>query len=266
MSISDSVLTETYIKHYSPLIREFTGQLKSPKVNGLPGLSLPLFGGKYKTAPLKILIVGRDDNQTLLNLKEYFDDSDPLGTALKRFQKEELHLKGVFWQFTLKLMAAVHGYTGNLKNLPLSELSVIRSYFAWANVFPITYFKKVPKKYGIQKEYWNSVLEAGSRFYGFRHVQTVLRPNVVIVMYKNCPIIEYIRKGYGDTVSIEEVDESFKKEVKEKKLLVHYIVKLLSECVHVFHVPHPRNMNSYSKIGGQDFFSKELTKLIGKCS
>ncbi len=225
MSIAYSVLSRHYYEHFEPLVNKFVRDVRPPNINRVPGLSLPLFRDGYESSALKLALIGQDDANTFVDLKGYFDESDPLETALKRFQAFEPNRKVVFWRFIMMFLASLHGRKQDWEKMKNGELSGILGSFAWSNVYPVAFYKSGAKKLGIGKDYWDSVRGTGERlFYGFRHIQETLHPNVVVIMCQNCSILTYIKKDYPD--SLEEITEDVGEEVKREKLLTHYLLKL----------------------------------------
>lgn len=256
-------LSQRYFKHFKPLITEFLNDVRPPNVNGAPGISLPLFGEKYESSALKLVFIGLDDANTFVDLKDYFDKPDPLETAVNRFHNFGADRKGVFWGFVMRVLASLHGGKTDLNKMKTGETPEILSSFAWSNVNPITHYNNGAKRLGIEKKYWESVCKSGKRlFYGFKHIRETLTPKAAVIMCKNCNIDSYVRKDYPGI--LKEISEPVDREVKEKKLLTHYVLNLPNESVHIFHTPHPRYMRSLSSVGGENYFCNKLTELISK--
>lgn len=256
-------IDSTYFNYFNPLINKFVNNynLYAPKIDGVPGLSLPLFRKGYGSSHLRLVFVGIDDANTFLDLKGYFCDPDPLRTALTQFQnKFKLNQKSIFWKFIIKLLSSLHNLNKDWSEMTDEEKFYIFSDFAWSNVFPIAFYKNRAKRLNILKNYWDSVSKAGEElFFGFKHILNTLNPNVAVIMYKNCSILNYIERDYpGD---LKKVDEC----VKEGKFLTHYLLERQEGNVNIFHVPHPRYMRRLKDLKGEEFFCNKLTELINGC-
>jgi len=277
------MMRERYIEHFKPLVAKFKADVsdlcltkKLELKEGMPGLALPLFGESYEGSKTKILFVGIDDANTLVDLKGYIDKSpeDSLDLALERFDPKKMINEGgkkklSFWRFVKNFMALL--YKKDEKDI-IDDHEIVNS-FGWSNVFPIIEYKRCKKKLesgDVKKEDWDKICEAGNNiFYGFKHLRETLRPRIVILTYKDCKIKPYL-KGYRECKDCEDYMncqgrkdciEIVKEDLNEnlRKDLKHYKLRDQQGDIDVFHTPHPRS----SKMG-RDLVNK-LSELVKNC-
>lgn len=248
-----SSLTERYFEHYTPLVQRFVqaaSGLSHPNIK-LPEPFLPLFGKGYEHSSLRLVVVGQDtlgwgDLQEFL-AAETQSPGTKLRQGLTYFDEHPFRQWGAtrqrFWGFTMMLLAALHGQQ-DWHRMKAGHMHEILDGFAWANCNAIELYGSTAKGMGASADYWNAIREAGEHFNRLRHLIDVLRPHVVLIMYRGLN-----RAAYFDDCEIETV--------AQRGRLTHFF--LPKEKVDVIHVPHPGSMN---RIEGADYFCTTLNEVF----
>lgn len=245
-------MDDRYFEYYGKLVEAFVRDVESlqhPDVDKMPYPHLPLFGSGYEQSALKLVIVGQD-TKGWGDLKKYLADakSDPgaaLRSDLEEFRRHEFTKWGshrhTFWGFAIMALAAIHGQP-NWEVMKNGGLKEVLDSFAWAEANAVELFKGEWK--GVPRDYWEKVQAAGKRFDGIHHLVEVLKPNVVIVLYKGLKEEDYFH-GYD----YEKVSRNGR--------FTHF--RLPTAKLDVLHMPHPRSMGYNEKA---DFFCKAAKSLM----
>jgi hypothetical protein len=251
-----SSLTERYLAHYTPLVHDFVrtvADLEHPDIQKMPEPFLPLFGPTFETSALRLVVVGQDtlgwgDLKDFL-AAETAAPGSKLTEGLDYFSDHPFREWGAtrqrFWGFTMMLLAALHGQE-NWELMKQGKMREILDSFAWANGNAIELYGSTAAKMNVPSPYWESVRKAGEPLNRLRHLVEVLKPQVVLVMYRGLNRATYF-EGYKPEV------------VTQDGRLTHYY--LPEQKVDVIHVPHPGSMN---RIEGADHFCAKLKELFIK--
>ena len=205
----NSTLKQRYLAYYSPLITDFIREVETLQINfesQTPQPFFPVFGEDYENSPLRLAIVGQDTRGWGCLSNFISQEKTHPGSALEAdFQEFRGHdFKGwgttryTFWGFAMMFLAALHGKSdwGVMKKGGYPE---ILSSFAWANGNAIEYFGSSPKQK--KKKKWELIRRAGERFNGVRHLVEALRPQVLVVLWKEMKPESFLA-GYKYIVSI----------------------------------------------------------------
>ena len=244
-------LTERYLTHYTPLVREFVREVEAlshPDIDGMPEPFLPAFGSGYERSALRLIIIGQDTRgwgdlrKAIPALKT--DPKAKIKGWLDEFSGSPARWGGPrnqFGGFAMMILAALHGRNdwGLLRQGGLDELVCS---FAWGNANAVELYASTPSKMRppIPREYWEIIRRAGARFNRFSHVVNTIKPQVAIVLCRGMNPSSYF-EGY-----VFEV-------VSREGRLTHY--RLPEIGVDVFHAPHPQSMTF---IEGADHFCEKL--------
>jgi len=243
-------IRQRYLEHYRPLVQQFVEDVSKSErcaIAKIPRPFFPAFGRAYETSALKLVIVGQDtrgwgDLNTFLDA-ESVSPGNTLEADLNYFLEHPFQDWGTsrqqFWGFAMWLLAALHGQE-NWQRMKQGELVEILDSFAWGNCNAVELYGSTPVKLGVPPDYWAQVRRAAAHLDRLRHLLTVLRPHVVLVMCRGLD-----RATYFEGCTVEVVSQS------GRFTRFH----LPHENVDVFHVPHPQSMN---RIEGTDPFLEQL--------
>jgi hypothetical protein len=253
---SQVTMHEAYLNHFSPLIQEFIREIKDLPIQGydkLPEPFFPLYGSRYESSRMRLVIVGQD-TKGWGGLHEFVgtgsaDSAACLRSRLSEFQSLEFTKWGKnrhhFFGFVMMLLAALEGEK-DWQILKRHQLREALESFAWANGNSIEYYESSAKSRGIPKDLWNAVRSAGARFDGFAHLVQTIRPRVAIVLWKRMNSSNYFKGCQWSPV--DGVDG-----------VRRYKVDNEGESIDVLHVPHPGRMKFEN---GANFFCGQLTALL----
>lgn len=228
-------IEDRYLKHYLPLVREFVHEVESLGFDIAPQTPqpfLPLYGERYESSSLRMVIVGQDTrgygclnnfiNQQKTNPAQALDGS-PDWFRAGGFVKDGKS-RHYFWGFAMMFLAALHGRSdwGVMKRGACRE---ILSSFAWGNVNAVEYYDSSLKQ--MPPDHWQLIQKAAERFNGIGHLIKTLRPRVVVVLSKRMNPSSYFA---GLNFSLVEDRDSVR----------HF--RIDAENVDVFQVPHPQGM------------------------
>src|SRR4051812_14633519 len=132
---------ENYISYYLPLIQEFIGKTRNlphPEIGGMPEPHLPLFGKRYRTSALRMVIVGQDtrgwgDLRDFI-AKEAAQPGIRIREGLEEFRDHAFTQWGnqrqTFWGFAMMFLAALYGRE-NWGLMKQGRMKEILDSFAW---------------------------------------------------------------------------------------------------------------------------------------
>jgi hypothetical protein len=232
-----SNMMKHYLKHYTPLIREFCDDVSKLNLVGLEKIAqpfLPLFGSEYESSPMRIVFVGQD-TRGWGNARHYIDQglNCPEKLIFDDFAEFRDHdftgwggSRYTFWGFVMMFLASLHG-KNDWEVMKRGACKDILSSFAWGNGNAVEYYGSSAAKKEAPGETWKAVWDAGQRFNGVHHLIDVLQPHVIVVLWKN------MRPGDFFLGCEYEKRES-------PRNIGHYV--LVKSGAQVFHIPHPVNM------------------------
>lgn len=252
-------------EEYARLVKDFAKQAKGLDVSGIPAPHIPIVGDNYDACSYKMAFVGMETygwwslanflaeaesspKEAVTKYESWFESAEPV----------KHNGNATFWGFIFLFLAKFYHIDKQklLKQNEDGSRNDILSSIVWGNSNAVERFGVTAKQNGADPEVWRKVKDASKSFDNIEHIIKAAAPKVVFVLYKNVDT-KYILQDSDISKEIPNAKRYAYRLTPDTELNYRYYY-LREQDTHVFVLPHPRWIGSYSGIG----FDKYIESLL----